>query len=126
MDELISRLMVRAGLSEAQARQALVIVLAFLEREAPAETLERFLTALPGAAALLAPDRTEQPIAEDTRHFGGVARLMRVADQMLAAGLDMTQVQATVREVLDYARTMAGPDTVDEMILAIPGLRQVL
>ncbi|WP_341987288.1 hypothetical protein [Azorhizobium sp. AG788] len=126
MDALVARLMDRIGLSEPQARGALVIVLTFLEQEAPPDLLARLLAHMPGARDLMGARADNPPVPEGTRHFGGVARLMRVADRMMALGLTMTQVQATVRDVLDFARQEAGPATVDGIVIAIPGLRQVL
>lgn len=126
MDALVTRLMDRIGLSEPQARGALIVVLTFLEQEAPPELLARLLAHMPGARDLIGAHAANPPVPEETRHFGGVARLMRVADRMMALGLTMMQVQATVRDVLDFARQEAGPATADGIITAIPGLRHVL
>ncbi|MGU3493126.1 hypothetical protein ACLBXM_03700 [Xanthobacteraceae bacterium A53D] len=127
MDELIARLRTSVGLSEPQARAAVAVLLGFLDREAPPEALGQLFAAMPDARALLDGTAHAQTVdAEGTQHFGGMARLMRVADEMMASGLDMLQVQATVREVVDFARERAGEETVNVIVTGIPGLRHAL
>lgn len=127
MDELIARLMARVGLSEPQARTSIAILLAFLDHEAPPSALEQLFSALPDARAMLdSAAEVAAPDAEGTRHFGGITRLMGVADRLMANGLDMTQVQVTVREVVLFARERAGDSAVEEIVTGIPGLRHAL
>ncbi|WP_188581105.1 DUF2267 domain-containing protein [Azorhizobium oxalatiphilum] len=127
MDELIARLRTRVGLSAPQAETAVVVLLAFLDKEAPPAALAELFTALPDARRMLEGTAiTEAADAEDTQYLGGMSRLMRVADRLMATGLDMTQVQTTVREVVAFARERAGDGTVDEIVTGIPGLRHAL
>lgn len=126
MDELVARLTTRMDLDPATARAVVGLVLKFLDREAPLETMQPLREAHPWIPALLAdiPDEAALPAAE--RHFGGMARLMQVADRMMALGLTMPQVQAAVCETVAYARETVGDEAIDRLVRAIPGLRQVV
>lgn len=125
MEELIDRLQSKVGVSRDAAARAVEVVIEFLSREAPAETMAQLNAAIPGLCALAGPASAETTVLAGTRHFGGMARLMVVADKMMAAGLTMQQVQEATREVIDYAREKAGADVVDRIVASIPGLRQV-
>lgn len=126
MDELITRLSQRLDLDPAAARGVVGLVLKFLDREAPREDIAPLLAAHPWIPALLEeiPDEPAPPACE--RHFGGMARLMQVADRMMALGLTMPQVQTAVRETVAYARETVGDDAINHLVRAIPGLRQVV
>ncbi|MFG1424741.1 DUF2267 domain-containing protein [Roseixanthobacter glucoisosaccharinicivorans] len=125
MDELTARLMDKVGVSEQTARAAIEMVLAFLSREAPPAAIAELVAAIPDLKGELQmpPDEAAFPAA--TGHFGGMARLMRIADQMMEAGMTMPQVQDATREVVAFAREKAGSDLVDRIVAAVPGLRQV-
>lgn len=125
METLTDRLMARVGLSEAQARSAVRVLSTFLSTEAPPPTRARLHAVLPDLAPATGSGEPEAD-GDGTSHFGGMARLMRVADRLMAEGLSMIEVQATVREVVAYARETAGDATVDEIVTAIPGLRHAL
>lgn len=126
MDDLVARLRARLEVDERTARALIALVIQFLGREAPADALAPLFAAHPWAAALVA----EAPEAEATglaeRHFGGMARLMQVADRMMALGLTMPQVQGVVRDTVDYARETVGAEPVERLVRAVPGLRQVV
>ncbi|MEW6257772.1 MAG: DUF2267 domain-containing protein [Pseudomonadota bacterium] len=125
MEELIDRLQSKVGLSRDAATRAVEVVIEFLSREAPADTMAQLAAAIPGLCDGAEPLSAETTVLAGTRHFGGMARLMVVADKMMAAGLTMQQVQEATREVIDYAREKAGPEVVERIVAAIPGLRQV-
>ena len=125
MEELIDRLQSKVGVSRDAAARAVEVVIEFLSREAPAETMAQLNAAIPGLSELAGPLPADTTVLAGTRHFGGMARLMVVADKMMAAGLTMQQVQEAAREVIDYARETAGADVVDRIVASIPGLRQV-
>ncbi|TCT02992.1 hypothetical protein [Aquabacter spiritensis] len=125
MEELVARLKEKVGISEAAARHAVEIVIEFLSNEAPPGAMDEIAAAIPGLAELRARLPAQAAIPADTRHFGGMARLIQVADRMMAAGLTMPQVQDATREVVAFAREKAGAEAVDRIVAAIPGLRQV-
>ncbi|QRG06265.1 hypothetical protein EZH22_25420 [Xanthobacter dioxanivorans] len=126
MDELIARLGERLGVDQRTARELVAIVIQFLAREAPPEAMAPLFAAHPWAQGLAAEVPEAKATTPSERHFGGMARLMGVADRMMALGLTMPQVQQTVRETVDYARDTVGPEPVDALVRAIPGLRQVV
>lgn len=126
MDELAGRLTGTLGLREDQAEGAIAILVGFLAREAPSAAMARIADHVPGVAAILAAPPLEPPSRHFGRHFGGMAGLMDVANRMMALGLTMSDVQAVVRETVAFARARAGDEAVDEIVTAVPGLRQVV
>ncbi|MGE4373428.1 MAG: hypothetical protein AB7E29_11135 [Xanthobacter sp.] len=126
MDALVNRLVEQQNVSPKTARALIVIVLQFLSREAPPETLAPVIAAYPWIPDVLAEATPEDESAATSRHFGGMARLMDVANRMMAHGLTMAEVQATVRDTVNYAREGAGDAAVDALVRSIPGLHQVV
>ncbi|MFG1377503.1 hypothetical protein [Xanthobacter autotrophicus] len=126
MDDLVAYLRTRLDLDEATARAVVVIVIQFLGKEAPAEVLAPLFAVHPWAQALTAEAPEVDATEPSERHFGGMARLMLVADRMMAHGLTMAQVQFAVHEIVAYARTTVGEEPVDRLVRAVPGLRQVV
>ncbi|MGQ3676483.1 hypothetical protein ACT6QH_13425 [Xanthobacter sp. TB0139] len=126
MDALVNRLVEQRNVSPQTARALIVIVLQFLSREAPPETLAPVISAYPWIPDVLAKAEPEDEHGATSRHFGGMARLMDVANRMMAHGLTMAEVQATVRATVDYAREGAGDEAVNTLVRSIPGLRQVV
>ncbi|MDI4659189.1 hypothetical protein [Xanthobacter autotrophicus] len=126
MDDLVAYLRTRLDLDEATARAVVVIVIQFLGKEAPADVLAPLFAVHPWAQALTAEAPEVDATELSERHFGGMARLMLVADRMMAHGLTMAQVQFAVHEIVAYARTTVGDEPVDRLVRAVPGLRQVV
>ncbi|MFG1430479.1 DUF2267 domain-containing protein [Xanthobacter sp. V2C-8] len=126
MDELVARLTARLNLTPATARGVVGLVLHFLDHEAPAEVMQPLLDAHPWIPELVSEIPCEPALPASERHFGGMGRLMQVADRMMALGLTMPQVQAAVRETVAYARETVGSEPVDRLVRAVPGLRQVV
>jgi len=125
MDDLIAHLADRLNVAPQTARELLVIVLTFLQREAPEAALRPLLEANPWIAEVLADAPEDPPLADAERHFGGMARLIHVADRMMALGLTMDQVQTTVRDVVAFARATTGAGAIDTLVRSVPGLRLV-
>jgi len=121
MDDLVAYLRTRLDVDETTARAVVVIVIQFLGKEAPADLLAPLFAVHPWAEA---PEVDVTELSE--RHFGGMARLMLVADRMMAHGLTMAQVQFAVHEIVAYARTTVGEEPVNRLVRAVPGLRQVV
>lgn len=125
MDELIARLAARLEVPPEVVANLVGIVLKFLDREAPEDAMRPLLEAHPWIEAVLAATPADEAPPASERHFGGMARLMQVADRMMALGLTMPQVQTTVHEVVAYARVTVGDAAIDTLVRSIPGLRQV-
>ena len=126
MDELVARLKAHLGVDEGTARALVVLVIRFLGREAPPDALEPLLAVHPWAQALAAEGPEDAATAPSDRHFGGMAKLIQVADAMMAHGITMPQVQEAVRDIVGYARETVGTEPVDRLVRAVPGLRQVV
>ena len=114
MDELVGRLVAELGIDRDVAEKAVGIILAFLIKEAPADTITPLLEAMPGAAEAAAA-------APAGGMFGGI---MGVGTQLMGLGLSMGEVQGVARTLLAFAREKVGEDAVDELVGAIPGLSQ--
>lgn len=126
MDELLDRLETRVGLAPDTGRAVIALLVQFLRREAPADAMAPLLARHPWIADLAAQTPEPAAPAAANRHFGGMARLMELANRMMALGLTMGEVQSAVREVVDYARESAGAESVDGVVRSIPGLRQLV
>jgi hypothetical protein len=119
MDELIGRLVANVGVDRTAAEKAVGIILQFLLKEGPAGKVQALIDKLPGAAAAMA---ATPPDSGSGGVFGG--GVMAAGTRMMAAGLNMSQVQAVTRETIGYAREKVGEDAVGEIVGAIPGLGQ--
>ena len=126
MDELIVRLTERVEVDAPTAEALVAIVIQFLAREAPAGAMAPLYDVHPWARALADAAPGEDATAPSERHFGGMARLMRVADRMMAHGLTMPQVQRAVRETVAYARETVGEAPVNLLVRSVPGLTHVV
>ncbi len=118
MDELIGRLVAKAGVERGVAEKSLAIILDFLRKEGPADKVQALLDRLPGAEALLAQQ------ADTGGGMFSMGGIMGAGTKMMAAGLSMGQVQSVTRETIAYAREKIGDDAVGEIVGAIPGLSQ--
>ena len=123
MQDLIARVATASGLDAETAEQAVGKILAFLQKEGPAEDVARVLTAIPGAADL----------AEAHAGGGGGGLmgmlgggLMGLAGQLSGLGLGMGEMQSVGHEIFAIAREQAGEDAVGEIAAAIPGLSQFI
>lgn len=126
MDELLDRLEAHVGLPRDTGRAVVAIVVQFLGREAPAAAMAPLIARHPWILEVQADAPEPAPATHANRHFGGMARLMELANRMMALGLTMGEVQSATREVVAYARETAGAESVDGVVRAIPGLRQLV
>lgn len=114
MQELLDRMMQNAGIDRAMAEKALVIILNFLNKEAPQDAVSKLLDTVPEARPLI----TSQPGGFSFGGFGAMGAL----NEMTSAGLSMGQVQTVTKTVIDFAREKLGEDEVGRIVGAIPGL----
>lgn len=121
MQDLIGRIATASGLEPAIAEQAVGIVLAFLQKEAPAADMDKVLAGIPGAADLAAAHAGGGGGGLMGMFGGG---LMGLAGQLSGLGLGMGEMQAVGRELFAIAREVAGEDAVGEIAGSIPGLSQ--
>jgi hypothetical protein len=128
MEELIERVAQAAGIEAGTARQAVAQILAFLQKEGPADTVNEVMEKLPGASELAATatDGGSGGLMGALGGMMGGGGLMALAGKLGALGLGMGEMQTVGREVLGYAREKAGEEKVGEIAGAIPGLSQLL
>lgn len=127
MEELVGRIARAAGIGEDVARQAITIILNFLNREGPSERVQQILAALPGAEDVIEADGGGRGFLGGLGGMlGGGMGAMAALNELTSAGLDMTQVQSVTRELMDAAREQVGAEAVDDVVNSIPGLNQVL
>jgi hypothetical protein len=135
MDNLIARVATAASITPESARQAVSLIVAFIQREAPAEAVDKLLAKAPALSAIIASgDATGgegmggfvkglMGIASGAMGGGGI---MALGSQLMGLGLGMDQIQTVGKEVFAYAREVAGDDVVGEIAGAIPGLSQFI
>jgi hypothetical protein len=113
MDELVAKVVADTGVDAAVARKAVLIILRFLLREGPADKMGKLVDALPGTRE-----------AMEASEAGGTAGLMGVFNDLTAAGLGMSQIQAVAHSFGAFAREKADAETVNQIVASVPGLSQ--
>ncbi|MBN9060872.1 MAG: hypothetical protein BGP06_16200 [Rhizobiales bacterium 65-9] len=122
MDELIARLSAAAGVDAETATKAVGMILAFLRKEAPGESVESLIGQLPGAEDAISGAGGGGMMGALGGMMGG--GVMALGGQLMGAGLDMGQIQTIGRELFAFGREKAGEDKMGEIIGQIPGLSQ--
>ncbi|GAB2183243.1 DUF2780 domain-containing protein [Roseibium sp. LAB1] len=130
MEELINRIMAAAGIEEDVAKNAIGIILGFLNKEGPEDKMQLIFDALPGAKELV-DARAEAGsgggfLGGLGSMMGGGMGAMAALNELTNAGLDMDGVQSVVKELVSYAKEKAGDDVVNEVVSQIPGLSQIV
>lgn len=130
MEELITRIVSASGVSEDVARQAVAIILNFLNKDGPAEQMQQIFAALPGASELVAEHQAQAGggglLGGLGGMMGGGMGAMAALNELTSAGLGMDEVQSVTKELVAYAKEKAGDDVVDNVISEIPGLSQIV
>lgn len=114
MQQLVDRLAVTAGIGKERAERAACIVLSMLEREAPADAVDRLFGAMEVA-------REAARLDGEASRSGGYGA-MSALNALTAAGLSVREAQTVTREIVAYAREKAGDDVVEQIVRAVPGL----
>lgn len=119
MDELINRITSSVGIDADLAKQAVGIILNFLNRSAPDDKMEQLLESMPGARDMI----NDNPGGGGGMFSAGAMGAMGAMNEMTAAGLSMGQVQGVTKETVNYAREQDA-EAVDAIVSSIPGLSQ--
>jgi hypothetical protein len=125
MEELIARVTEKTGLEASVARKAIGLILAYLQKEGPANEVNQLIAALPGAEEAISN-------ANSGGSGGGVMGMMgamgggvmALGGQLMGAGVSMGQMQPLGKELFAYGREKAGEDAMGPIIGSIPGLSQ--
>ncbi|MDT3376273.1 DUF2780 domain-containing protein [Labrys portucalensis] len=128
MEELVAQLGAKIGVSPEVATQAIGAVLAFLEREGPADAVSKLVDSISGAREVTNEAMNAQSggfmgmLAGMVGHVGG--GIAGLGGQLMALGLDLNQIQAIGKELFAYAEKEAGPEVVGKIVAEIPELGQ--
>ncbi|MBP0583181.1 DUF2780 domain-containing protein [Labrys sp. LIt4] len=128
MEELVAQLGAKIGVSPDVATQAIGAVLAFLEREGPADAVSKLVDSISGAREVTNEAMNAQSggfmgmLAGMVGHVGG--GIAGLGGQLMALGLDLNQIQAIGKELFAYAEKEAGPEVVGKIVAEIPELGQ--
>jgi hypothetical protein len=119
MDELIGKLAANAGIDSAVAEKTVGIILAFLRREGPSDSVQALIDQIPGAEAAIAASNSG----------GGLSRLMgggvmAVGARLMGLGLAIPDIQKIARELFRFGRDKIGADQMGKIIAGTPGLGQ--
>ena len=134
MDNLIASVAAETGLAPDVARKAVALMLDFLKREAPADSVNALFDKAPDLRAVAATASTGGEGMGGTMRglmgTGGGAMggggIMALGGDLMNLGLGMGQIQTIGKKVFAYAREKGGDELVGEISEAIPGLSQFI
>lgn len=130
MEDLVARICDKVGLSDDVARSAIKIIMGFLNREGPSDSMQKILSAIPGASDFIdaGNDKSENGGTGGGLLGGlmGGGGAMAALNELTSAGLDMGQVRGVTKEIVDFAKEKAGDGVVEDVIGSIPGLGQLV
>jgi hypothetical protein len=124
MEELISRIVAKAGVDEHTARAAVRIILTFLYQQGDSGKVSELAAKIPGAAEYI-----ESGDEDSAATLGGLGGLMgggtmAVLGKLQGIGLGMGQIQSVTQETVGFAREKAGDAVINDIVASIPGLGQ--
>jgi hypothetical protein len=130
MEELVARLTAIAGIDGATAEKAVALILAFLEKEGPADAVAKLVDAIPGARDSVNAALNQEGSGGGLMGMlggmlgnvtGGISAL---GGQLMGIGLDLGQMQTIGKELFAYGSEKAGPEVVGRIVGEVPGLAQ--
>ncbi len=134
MENLIASVASGAGLAPDVARKAVALILDFLKREAPEDSMNTLFDKAPALRAVAATASTGgEGLSGTLRGLMGTGAgamggggLMALGGDLMNLGLGMEQVQEVGKTVFAYAREKGGDELVGAISAAIPGLSQFI
>jgi hypothetical protein len=117
MNELAGQLALKAGIDAAVAEKTIGIILSFLRKEGPTDTVEALIDAIPGAEAAISASGKNSGLSS---LMGG--GLMALGSRLMGLGLGMDEIQNVARELFRFGRDRIGADKMGEIIAGTPGL----
>ena len=128
MEELVARIVAATGLDAETAQKAIGLILAFLQKEGPADEVGKLLAAMPGSEAAIAASGDGGPGGTGGGLMGMLSGMgggvMVLGQKLMSAGVPMAQMQPLGRELFAHGREKAGEDTMGAIMGSIPGLSQ--
>ena len=125
MEELIARVTEKTGLEASVARKAIGIILAYLQKEGPANEVNQLVAALPGADEAISNAQGDSSGGGIMGMMGAMGGgVMALGGQLMGVGVSMGQMQPLGKELFAYGREKAGEDVMGPIVGSIPGLSQ--
>ena len=119
MDELIGRLAAKASISGVVAEKTIGIILDFLRKEGPSNSVQALINEIPGAEAAISASGNGGGLG---MLMGG--GLMALGTKLMGLGLGMSEIQSVARELFRFGRDKIGADRMGEIIAGTRGLSQ--
>lgn len=123
MDEIIARIAGESGVDIGKSDRAVRIILNFLHKDGPTETVEQLASEL-GASAYLTGSAPSGGLLGKIGGLFGAGGAMAAFSALSAEGLDLEQIQKLTSSFVAIARERVGDETVDSILSSIPGLSQ--
>lgn len=98
MDELIARITSNVGIDAATAQKAVGMILAFLQKEGPADKVQQLLAAFPGAEEAISQVKGGGLLS------GLMGGVMGLGTQLMGAGLGMGEISGVAKETIRFAK----------------------
>jgi hypothetical protein len=125
MEELIARVTEKTGLEASVARKAIGLILAYLQKEGPANEVGQLVAALPGAEEAISSAQGDSSGGGIMGMMGAMGGgVMALGGQLMGVGVSMGQMQPLGKELFAYGREKAGEDVMGPIVGSIPGLSQ--
>jgi hypothetical protein len=130
VQEIVSAVATRLNIDNATAASAVGTILSILDHEAAGTKADALFDELPGARDLA----QQNDVMAASSGGGGLMGMLGSAlgdragalingmAKLKSLGLSVSQIEAAGQQLVDQAKTAAGPDTVNEIINDIPGL----
>lgn len=129
MNEVVTQIADRVGISPDLAEKALGMMLGFLQREADDGAVAKMIEAIPGGSDLVAQFNGEGAsggglLGGLMSALGGGGGIMGLGQQLMSEGLGMGEITALAKETISIAKQYAGEEVVDQVVASVPGLSQ--
>lgn len=128
MNEVVTQIADKVGITPEKAEKAVGMMLGFLQREGADGPVAKMIEAIPGGTDLVA--RFNGAGSGGGGLLGGLMSaiggggIMGLGQQLMSEGLGMSEISSLAKATIAVAREHAGDETVDEVIASVPGLSQ--
>lgn len=124
MDEIIARIAGESGVDVGKSDRAVRIILNFLHKDGPTETVERLASELGASDYLTGSAPSGGGLLGKIGGLFGAGGAMAAFSALSAEGLDLDQIQKLTSSFITIARERVGDETVNSILSSIPGLSQ--
>jgi hypothetical protein len=137
--DIVDTVSQKLGLDQVVTEKAVGTIFSVLDHEAEGTRMAEFFDSMPGASDLAKRYDVMTPAANSGGSSGGLlgalssalgsslgektGALVNGISQLRASGLDATQIREAGTLLIQQAEKAAGPDVVNDVIGAVPGLK---